>query len=325
MQAASVASNTATTTTFVTTAKPPIPVAVLPTQPLKMEVVNPVGNLKPTEQITVKTTGGPTMKIPGTILLAGKNGISVEVEAMTSSLPQAPVAQVSLQPAQAMPAGAAVAPGLPSVVTEVVVQAAGPASVASVAPGNGNKAVIVSAGALPAEELKTTNNVNHTPAASRSFQIVTTGGAGVVSSGSIAQGRLHHEPRIGQSLDTILEAIKHLEGDHQFSEDSHKVVKEEIVEYSIPIQAQATNLSSQHHHVTLTKNLVPSKIVGIDRLKPVVSTSTMVTTNPIPATLLPQQPHPPSAVLHQQNLSHAHPTVTKSESNSIIIVKSCQT
>ena len=34
-----------------------------------------------------------------------------------------------------------------------------------------------------------------------------------------------------------------------------------------------------------------------------------VTTNPIPATLLPQQPHPPSAVLHQQNLSHAHPTV----------------
>merc|ERR1719331_2512160 len=248
---------------------------------------------------------------------------------MTSSLPQAPVAQVSLQPAQAMPAGAAVAPGLPSVVTEVVVQAAGPASVASATsgsvPGNGNKAVIVSAGALPAEELKTTNNVNHTPAASRSFQIVTTGGAGVVSSGSIAQGRLPHEPRIGQSLDTTLEAIKHLEGDHQFSEDSHKVVKEEIVEYSIPIQAQATNLSSQHHHVTLTKNLVPSKIVGIDRLKPVVSTSTMVTTNPIPATLLPQQPHPPSAVLHQQNLSHAHPTVTKSESNSIIIVKSCQT
>ena len=48
------------------------------------------------------------------------------------------------------------------------------------------------------------------------------------------------------------------------------------MEYSIPIQAQATNLSSQHHHVTLTKNLVPSKIVGIDRLKPVVSTSTMV-------------------------------------------------
>ena len=198
--------------------------AVLPTQPLKMEVVNPVGNLKPTEQITVKTTGGPTMKMPGTILLAGKNGISVEVEAMASSLPQAPVAQVSLQPAQAMPAGAAVAPGLPSVVTEVVVQAAGPASVASVAPGNGNKAVIVSAGALPAEELKTTNNVNHPPAASRSFQIVTTGGAGAVSSGSIAQGRQHHEPNTRQNLDTILEAIKHLEGDHQFSEDSHKVV-----------------------------------------------------------------------------------------------------
>ena len=34
-----------------------------------------------------------------------------------------------------------------------------------------------------------------------------------------------------------------------------------------------------------------------------------ITTNPIPATLLPQQPHPPSAILHQQNLSHAHPIV----------------
>ena len=47
------------------------------------------------------------------------------------------------------------------------------------------------------------------------------------------------------------------------------------MEYSTPIQVQATNLSSssQHHHVTVTKNLVPSKIVG---LKPVVSTSTMV-------------------------------------------------
>ena len=166
------------------------------------------------------------MKMPGgTILLAGKNGTRVEVEAMASSLPQAPVAQVSLQPAQAMPAGAAVATGLPSVVTEVVVQAAGPAgSAASVATGNGSKAVIVSAGALPAEELKTTNNVTHPPAASRSFQIVTTGGAGVVSSGSIAQGRLHHEPNTRQNLDTILEAIKHLEGDHQFSEDSHKVI-----------------------------------------------------------------------------------------------------
>ena len=106
------------------------------------------------------------------------------------------------------------------------------------------------------------------------------------------------------------------------------------MEYSIPIQAQATNLSSQHHHVTLTKNLVPSKIqVG---LKPVaVSTthSTMVTTNPIPATLLPKQPHPPSAVLHQktreitnvqQNQQQPQQHTTKTESNSIIIVKSCQ-
>ena len=102
-------------------------------------------------------------------------------------------------------------------------------------------------------------------------------------------------------------------------------MKEEVVEYSIPIQAPATNLSSQpqsgnasitakwfkehqdinagkildgllglktefpdessnpgstdtfqHHHVNLTKKLVPSKIVAIKSLKPVVYTSTMV-------------------------------------------------
>merc|ERR1712045_216207 len=108
------------------------------------------------------------------------------------------------------------------------------------------------------------------------------------------------------NLDSIVDAIRHLEGDHLFSEDSHKVVKEEIVEYSTPVQVQATNLSSQHHHVTVTKNLVPSKIVNLTPVS--VSTSTMVTTNPIPATLLPTQPHPPSAVLHQQN--SARPIVT---------------
>ena len=93
-----------------------------------------------------------------------------------------------------------------------------------------------------------------------------------------------------------------------------QVVNEEVVEYSstptatatvVQAQPAATNLS--HHHVTVTKNLVPSKVVG---LKSVVQSS-----NPIPATLLPKQPHPPSAVLHQQSKGN----------NSIIIVKSCQT
>ena len=80
-----------------------------------------------------------------------------------------------------------------------------------------------------------------------------------------------------------------------------------------PIQQTSTN-TNLSHHVTVTKNLVPSKIAA---LKPVqASTSTLVSTvtNPIPATLLPKQPHPPSAVLHQQ-----------SKDSSIIIVKSCQT
>jgi len=322
--ASSIAPNT-TNTNVVTTAKAPVPVAVLPTQPLKMEVVNPVGNSKvlTEQQISIKPTGiqpgqtGGRPSLPGTILLADKNGIRVEVEAV-AGLPQTPVA-VSLQPATPT----AVQVAAPAPVSEVVV-AAGPASITSIAQAGKGTAGNSTAGALPAEELKTTNNVVTTthPAASRSY-IVTTGppvgGSGTPGAVSGPPGTT---PNTRQNLDSIVEAIRHLEGDHLFSEDSHKVVKEEVVEYSTPIQVQATNLSSssQHHHVTVTKNLVPSKIVG---LKPVVSTSTMVTTNPIPATLLPTQPHPPSAVLHQQN-SARPTTVTKSESNSIIIVKSCQ-
>merc|ERR1712045_19792 len=118
-----------------------------------------------------------------------------------------------------------------------------------------------------------------------------------------------------QNLDSIVEAIRHLEGDHLFSEDSHKVVKEEVVEYT----ATPTNLS---HHISVSKTLVPSKFIGLKPLP--VTSSTQVTlantvvtgTNPIPATLLPKQPHPPSVVLQQHKKDNS--------SNSIIIVKQCQ-
>jgi ribosomal protein S20 len=57
------------------------------------------------------------------------------------------------------------------------------------------------------------------------FQNVTTGGAEVGQSSSIAQGQLHHELlKTRSNLDTILEAVKCLERDLQFSEDSHKVI-----------------------------------------------------------------------------------------------------
>lgn len=173
--------------------------AVLPTQPLKMEVVKP--NPKATEPISIKTTGPQSRpSLPGTIVLADKNGIRVEVEAVTG-LPQAPVA-VTLHPTpQTAPAPA----------SEVVVAAVqAPASAANVA----NKAVAVTpaaaAAAVVSDELKTTNNVVSTyPAASRSY-IVTTGSATTNST--------------RQNLDSIVEAIRHLEGDHLFSEDSHKVI-----------------------------------------------------------------------------------------------------
>merc|ERR1712062_356123 len=93
------------------------------------------------------------------------------------------------------------------------------------------------------------------------------------------------------SATTPILPIRHLEGDHLFSEDSHKVVKEEVVEFHTtgPLAPQPPTAASLSHHVTVTKNLVPSKI------------------NPIPATLLPTQPQ------------------HKEKSNSIIIVKQCQT
>ena len=80
-----------------------------------------------------------------------------------------------------------------------------------------------------------------------------------------------------------------------------QVVKEEVVEYTTPLAP--TPAAALSHHVTVTKNLVPSKI------------------NPIPATLLPKQPHP--AVLQPHTQPHTQPP--KEKSNSIIIVKQCQT
>ena len=98
-----------------------------------MEVVNPVGNSKvlTEQQISIKPTGiqpgqtGGRPSLPGTILLADKNGIRVEVEAV-AGLPQTPVA-VSLQPATPT----AVQVAAPAPVSEVVV-AAGPASITSI-------------------------------------------------------------------------------------------------------------------------------------------------------------------------------------------------
>lgn len=234
------------------------PTNLLPTQPLKMEVVA-------AEKSSSVISTQPTISArppTGTILLADKNGMQVKVEAV-HGLPTIPVTMSS----------------------EVAV-------------------------ALKAEELKTTpstvTTVTTLPAqqgTSRSF-IVRTETASAPASNS------------KQNLDSIVEAIRHLEGDHLFSDDSHKVAKEEVVEYS----AAPTNLS---HHISVSKTLVPSKFVGLKPLPASVASSAVTLTspvtgvvtgtNPIPATLLPKQPHPPSAVLQQ-----------KKDSNSIIIVKQCQ-
>ena len=55
------------------------------------------------------------------------------------------------------------------------------------------------------------------PASTRSF-IVTTASASNAAAAAAAA------PSARQNLDSIVEAIRHLEGDHLFSEDSHKVI-----------------------------------------------------------------------------------------------------
>jgi len=253
---------------------------ILPTQPLKMEVVqsasvvNAVANALvstqqpstiesariPTAVAPVAVTVPPVVPTPATILLAEKN-IRVEVEAVT-------------QPKET------------SAPKEELKVTATPAHVSVPAAVN----VLQAATALP---VNVTPVSTQPPPSTRSF-IITTASPAASNAAAAAPGR--------QNLDSIVEAIRHLEGDHLFSEDSHKVVKEEVVEFHTtgPLAPQPPTAASLSHHVTVTKNLVPSKI------------------NPIPATLLPKQPHP--AVLQP----HPQPQ-HKEKSNSIIIVKQCQT
>merc|ERR1712004_379523 len=253
---------------------------ILPTQPLKMEVVqsasvvNAVANALvstqqpstiesariPTAVAPVSVTVPPVVPTPATILLAEKN-IRVEVEAVT-------------QPKET------------SAPKEELKVTATPAHVSVPAAVN----VLQAATALP---VNVTPVSTQPPPSTRSF-IITTASPAASNAAAAAPGR--------QNLDSIVEAIRHLEGDHLFSEDSHKVVKEEVVEFHTtgPLAPQPPTAASLSHHVTVTKNLVPSKI------------------NPTPATLLPKQPHP--AVLQP----HPQPQ-HKEKSNSIIIVKQCQT
>ena len=80
--------------------------------------------------------------------------------------------------------------------------------------------------ALKADELKSTPVITAvatqpgTVSTSRSF-IVTTGGTTTASAVPAASNSASTSR---QNLDSIVEAIRHLEGDHLFSEDSHKVM-----------------------------------------------------------------------------------------------------
>merc|ERR1712004_899784 len=170
---------------------------ILPTQPLKMEVVqsasvvDAVANALvstqqpstiesariPTAVAPVSVTVPPVVPTPATILLAEKN-IRVEVEAVT-------------QPKET------------SAPKEELKVTATPAHVSVPAAVN----VLQAATALP---VNVTPVSTQPPPSTRSF-IITTASPAASNAAAAAPGR--------QNLDSIVEAIRHLEGDHLFSED----------------------------------------------------------------------------------------------------------
>ena len=170
------------------------PANLLPTQPLKMEVVAAAAVAEKQQQqqttTTVVKTQPPTISArppPGTILLADKNGMQVKVEAV-HGLPTIPVTMSSSEVSVALKAEEL--KPTPSSVTTV--------------------------SALPQ-----TQQGGQQGGTTRSF-IVTTGNpsaAGVTATAASLPAASNSK----QNLDSIVEAIRHLEGDHLFSDDSHKV------------------------------------------------------------------------------------------------------
>lgn len=97
-----------------------------------------------------------------------------------------------------------------------------------------------------------------------------------------------------QNLETIVEAIRHLEGDHLFSEESgpHQVVKEEVVESTISLNDDSTMVEMTLPSLTLpsinTLPQIPVTSFGNISLPTVPVSFTLSTSQGIP--LLPQVP-----------------------------------
>lgn len=237
----------------------PPPPPQLPTHPIKMEAAPAVVINHPEDHsgsiaqrgvvVQPSTTVVPSV-VPGTILLADKDGVRVEVEPIPTLPTQPRPPQQTNQPPQPTP--------------QPLPQAAANVEEAS-------------------QELTAAPSTSGKPGA-RSYIVTSTS---------------------RQNLDSIVEAIRHLEGDHLFSEDPQQVAKEEVVEYSAP--------PATEKQLVTAAQVVPSKVVTVGDLS---KAPLATTTTAIPQKLLPQQPHPPSVLQQHQK---------KDSSNSIIIVKHCQT
>lgn len=98
-----------------------------------------------------------------------------------------------------------------------------------------------------------------------------------------------------QNLETIVEAIRHLEGDHLFSEESgpHQVVKEEVVESTISLNEDSTMVEMTLPSLTSLPSMqslphIPVSSFGNLSLPTVPVSFTFTSTSQVP--LLPQVP-----------------------------------
>jgi hypothetical protein len=108
-----------------------------------------------------------------------------------------------------------------------------------------------------------------------------------------------------KNLETIVEAIRHLEGDHLFSEETgpHQVVKEEVVESTISLNEDSTMMEvTLPHHLTSHLTSLPS-LTSLPQVQIPVSTLVSLPTCPVTYTLATSTITTPSLMLPQVPVS----------------------
>jgi len=123
-----------------------------------------------------------------------------------------------------------------------------------------------------------------------------------------------------QNLDSIVEAIRHLEGDHLFSEDHHhQVVKEEVVDYSTTSVAASIRPAGDKTSTSATNSM----IVPISSVSKLSSSSALPTsiTTVVPVSINSQLSQAEVAIAALPTLPIPPPPTISASSNNIVTVQ----